>query len=196
MDEAESRHHRLYCVALTMAVGCLVHPPQLRGQTVVELAGGWTEIAQPSTSTAGHFGHGLAIRASVGWALRPGVDFRIDGMEVQFDRTQQFFPPCPAPGCTGPSFETQQSRVEGLTANAIVHLDKGGIVYVIGGAGLYDSRVEGNEVKVGVALGSGMALPIGGRLRAVFEGRWHWLAGSADGPPWLVPVTVGLRVRV
>jgi hypothetical protein len=36
-------------------------------------------------------------------------------------------------------------------------------------------------------------VPVGGRLRVVLEAREHFLFGANNQPPWLVPITIGLR---
>lgn len=75
-------------------------------------------------------------------------------------------------------------------------VDPRGILYVIGGARLYD--VNGVNAPTtawhfGVSAGAGIAVPVAPHLRAFVEARWHGLLGTTSGPSQLVPITVGLR---
>jgi hypothetical protein len=182
------------CVAVLF--GCvLVWPTPAGAQTFVELGGGWNYLA--SAPSGAEYGTGSNVRASIGWQVAPGFRWRIDAFTSQFDvRTtivQPFVQACPSFGCSGPGYGFQSERVNGLTANGLVNLDPRGIVYVIGGAGLYDVQTQATEWHVGVSAGAGIAVPVATHLRAVVEVRWHGLLGTTSGPPWLVPITVGLR---
>jgi hypothetical protein len=81
--------------------------------------------------------------------------------------------------------------------NGLASIDSRGLFYVIGGAGLYDAYGDrGNDkagVQVGVSAGAGIAVPVGVRVRAFVEGRYHAMLGGGAQPPWFVPVTVGIR---
>lgn len=178
------------CIAIGLG-GQLVCAPAASAQTFVEFGGGWNYLAPASTGN--NYVRGFNIRASVGRQFAPNLRWRIDAFRSEFDNTVQYVPPCPPPGCTHLYYEKQSVSVTGLTANGLVNVDPRGIFYVIGGAGLYVADASSSELHLGVAAGAGIAVPLGARLRAVVEGRWHGLLGATDGPPWLVPITVGLR---
>lgn len=182
------------CVAAWLGF-LVVSPAPADAQTFVELGGGWNCLA--SVPSGAHYGTGSNVRASIGWQVAPNFRWRIDAFTSQFDvRTtivQPFVQPCPSFGCSGPGFDFQSERVNGLTANGLVNVDPRGILYVLGGAGLYDVHTQTTEWHVGVSAGAGIAVPVATHLRAVVEARWHGLFGSTSGPPWLVPITIGLR---
>jgi hypothetical protein len=91
--------------------------------------------------------------------------------------------------------------VAALSANWLVDVDPRGILYGIGGAGVYDvdDRSQKSGVSLGVSAGAGIAVPVGGGLRAFVEARYHVLRieqvllGTTARPPWIVPVTFGVR---
>jgi hypothetical protein len=105
--------------------------------------------------------------------------------------------PCPTFGCP-PSAYLQSERVDALTVNGLVSLDRRGIFYLMGGAGHYqltDINVPGGEGHFGISAGAGVAVPLVGQLRAVAEARWHDLFGTrnTNGPTSFIPFTVSLR---
>jgi hypothetical protein len=178
------------CVAI--GLGCLLSfaRPAL-AQTFVEVAGGWNLMA--SAPSGDNYSRGISIRASVGSQIAPTFRWRIDAFTTEFDHNVQFYPPCAFPGCTHPYYNAQSVSVDGLTANGMVNVDPRGVFYVIGGAGLYDLRGPATELHLGASVGAGIAVPVSARLRAVVEARWHGVLGATAGPPWVVPITVGLR---
>jgi len=177
------------CVAA--GIGCLlVCPAPSRAQAFVELGGGWNYVAPVASVTSSH---GSNFRASLGWQVAPNFRWRIDAFTSQFDAKSALSLPCPSDGCA-PSAYIHSEQVNGLTVNGLVDVDPRGILYLIGGAGLYDSQLPTpEEWHVGVSAGAGIAVPVASHLRAVVEARWHGLLGATSGPTWLVPVTVGFR---
>lgn len=173
-------------------LGCLVVcPAPARAQTFVELGGGWNHVAPVPSGVS--YGSGSNLRASIGWQVAPNFRWRIDAFTSQFDVKTSIVQPCPSFGCSGPGYDFQSERVNALTANGLANVDPRGILYVIGGAGLYEVHTQTAEWLFGVSAGAGIAVPVATHLRAVVEARWHGLLGSTSGPPWLVPITVGLR---
>jgi hypothetical protein len=130
---------------------------------------------------------------SIGRELASKFRVRFDAAVTQFDHEMPVFPPCPIGGCTQSFYNTKTNGVIGLTANGLVNLDPRGIVYLIGGAGVYNAYVPSAELHIGVSAGAGIVVPVGARLHAFAEARWHDLFGGTLGPSWLVPITVGLR---
>jgi hypothetical protein len=177
-------------------VGCLiVWPSPIRAQTFVELAGGWNDIG-PAPEYAS-YSHGFNVRGSIGRQITPRFLLRFDGFTSQFDETitTYVYPPC-AQGvvCNAIPYSVVQSqRIAGLAANGLANVDSRGILYVVGGAGLYDTYGGSARWNIGVSAGAGIAVPISGRLHAVVEAKFHDLLGATYGPPWLMPITVGLR---
>lgn len=183
---------RLSTICAPAWFGCLLVCSAPAGaQTFAEVGGGWNYVAHVPASVT--YGSGSTLRASVGWQVAPNFRWRIDAFSSQFDVNTTVTQPCPLTGCSGPGYDFQSERVDGLTANGLVNVDPQGILYVIGGAGLYDVHAPVTEWHFGVSVGAGIALPVGTHARAVVETRWHGLAGFTAGPPWLVPITVGLR---
>lgn len=174
------------------ALGLLVSPPPAGAQSFVELGGGWN---YPGPTTAsGRYANGFHARASVGRALAPGFLVRFDAFAGEVDYQQMVTLPCPTFGC-GRASTDHSVDVAGLTANGIVNVDSRGIFYLIGGVGLYDFDIRGphTDLRPGVSAGAGLAVPVGVRMRAIVEARWHGLIGTAAGPAWIVPITVGFR---
>ena len=85
--------------------------------------------------------------------------------------------------------------MSGLIANGLVNVEPRGILYAIGGAGLYNVRAQTTEWHFGASAGAGIAVPVTAHLRAVVEARWHGVLGNTSGSAWLVPITVGLRYQ-
>lgn len=178
------------CVAV--GLGCLLACPlPARAQTFVEFSGGWNYLGPAPAGD--NYANGYNVRASIGRVVAPNVRVRFDLFTSEFDHNVQFYPPCAYPGCTHAYYNTQSMGVAGLTVNGLVNIDPRGIVYVIGGAGLYDVHGTNHELRAGVSAGAGIAVPVGVRLRAVVEARWHGLTSTTVGPSWLVPITVGFR---
>jgi hypothetical protein len=191
MGLLRSRWSTAFIAAL---LGCVVvWPAPARAQMFVELAGGLNYV--PTLPSGAIYASGSNVRASIGWKVASNFSWRIDAFTSQFDSKDNSPLPCPSFGCP-PSAYINSEHVNGLTASGLVSVDPRGIFYVIGGAGLYDVNNEGltvTERHFGVSAGAGITVPMGSRLRAVVEARWHGLLGNPPGPTWLVPITVGLR---
>ena len=178
-------------MGVAVLLGCLfVCPAPARAQTFVELGGGWNVF--PTVPTGESAFSGSTFRASVGWQASPKFRWRIDATTYHFDSNRGGVTPiypCPSFGCGG----DQSERVNGLSANGLVSLDSRGILYVIGGAGLYSVTFLTTDWRAGVSAGAGIAVPVASRLRVVLEARWNVLLGTTYGPPGLVPITIGFR---
>ena len=186
-----SLRSRWSSVGLAVAFAGSLGTAAASAQTFVQLGGGWTAVA-PVPSTVRYSG-AWNMQASIGWKGSENLLWRVDALASQFDVKTTVFPPCPSFGCSGPGFSYEHESVNALTANALVNVDPRGLLYVIGGAGIYDVTAQKTTWHFGGSVGAGIALPLGERLRAVVEARWHGLVGTSGGPPWLVPITVGLR---
>ena len=172
-------------------LGCLVVSAMpARAQTFVGLSGGWNYVAPVPLSAS--YSRGWNVQASIGWHVTTNFLWRIDALASQFDITAAS-QPCPLIGCSGPGYSFRHEVVNGLVANALVNIDSRGLFYLIGGAGLYDVTTQTKAWHFGGSAGAGVAIPVAAHLRAVVEARWHGLVGSTVGPPWLVPVTIGIR---
>ena len=189
MNLLRSRGSTLCAAAV---LGCLLLcPTRVRAQTFVELGGGWNYVA--SVPDGAPYSNSVNARVSVGWRVTPNFRWRIDAFTNQFNITGLPLP-CVSTGCTGPGYSFTSERVNGLTANGLVNVDPRGILYVIGGAGLYDVHTETTERHFGVSAGAGIALPLASHVGVVAEARWHGLLGPTSGPTWLIPITLGLRI--
>jgi hypothetical protein len=170
-------------------------PRPLSGQTFFELAGGWNNLA-PAPQLK-RYTHGFNARASIGRQLTPRFQLRFDAFTSQFDETTTvyFYPPC-AFGvvCHAmPSYFGQSMGIAALTANGLVDVDSRGMFYLIGGVGFYDTYGALPTLSTGASVGAGISIPIRARLRVFAEARDHFLFGANSQPPWLVPITLGLR---
>ncbi len=101
---------------------------------------------------------------------------------------------------TGPNQSTSAppstgtvNSVIGVIANARVNIDPRGILYLRGGPGVYDAFVPSAELRIGLSVGAGIAVPIGASVHAFAEAGWDELVGSTGGPSRLAPITVGVR---
>lgn len=187
-------HLSRWAAFVSVAIGCVTAwASPAYSQTYFELGGGWTYLTQTGPSSSGTYSHGINGRVSVGQEIAPNLRIRLDVVGIQFNRNVQYFPPCASPGCTRPYYTTQSNDVVGVVANGLVNVDPRGILYLIGGPGLYSASVPSAEWHVGVSAGAGITVPVGARLRAFTEARWHYLFGSTTGPSQLFPITVGLR---
>lgn len=87
-------------------------------------------------------------------------------------------------------------RVINGTANAVANFSRQpDSPYLIGGLGLYNSRLSNfdSENAVGVNLGAGLRFPLGG-LSTFFEARYHAMLGNdRDGTKLqFIPITFGV----
>lgn len=188
--------HPAAFVALGLAC-LLASPGPARAQRFVELGGGWN---YPGPDSSGDRpGRGYNIRASLGYQLAPRVRVRFDVFAAGFAGRirivcppQQDASPCPS----GYSNDYDSVSVAGLSANWLVNVDPRGILYGIGGAGVYDVRGsrKPNDWGIGVSAGLGVSVPIHANLRAFVESRYHLLFGTTAELPWIVPVTAGFRI--
>ncbi len=172
----------------------------LHSQTYVEAGGGFNYTAGglPGRILGSRmYQTGFNLRASVGRTLTPRVGVRLDAftlldMEKRVSVTM-YAPPClpdvvcPAAGV--PRGTLDDGRVTGVAANARVNIDARGVFYVIGGAALFHN----NELHLGVLAGTGIAIPVGDRLRAFAEARWLGPLSSRAMKRSVVPLTLGLR---
>jgi Outer membrane protein beta-barrel domain len=194
-----SRSVRLAAIALGRALGCalicaLICARPVSGQTFVELGGGWSYVAPTPSGQA--YSAGANLRASIGREVTPNFRLRLDALWNQFDDRTQVFAnyPCPSTGCAQTSYTSQQwSTVVGLTGNGVLNVDPRGILYVVGGAGVYDVNGIAGEIHVGVSAGAGITVPVSVHMRAFAEGTWHGLLGNTAGPSRFLPVTFGFR---
>ena len=89
--------------------------------------------------------------------------------------------------------------VASLTAHAVLRLGRSGIAsrfYVIAGAGpVYVMGEEEGSVQLSGSGGLGCTFPVNGRSQLFAELRLEkWLAFDSTNWPWMVPLTVGLRL--
>ena len=70
-----------------------------------------------------------------------------------------------------------------------MNIDPRGILYLVGGAGLFSA----NKLQSGLSAGAGLTVPVGRRLRGFAEARWLGPLGSRAVASWVVPITIGLR---
>jgi hypothetical protein len=87
-------------------------------------------------------------------------------------------------------------RIVDGTANAVVNFSqKSDSPYLIGGLGIYNSKVADfkSENAVGVNLGGGLRFPLGG-LSTFFEARYHAMLGERgrDANLQFIPITFGI----
>jgi hypothetical protein len=79
-------------------------PAPAVGQVFRELAAGWTSVGPLPTASGTTYRNGMSLRAVVGGAIAPRFRLGLSGMAAFFDRNVPGTePPCPAPGCSGPS---------------------------------------------------------------------------------------------
>lgn len=172
----------LLCAALTPA----------RAQTFVEAGAGWNFVAPAPFGD--FYGRGYAVRLSAGRQVAPRVALRLDFSLSDFAHDVRLYPPCVFTGCLQPYYDETQVGITGLSATAVVNLDRRGFFYVMGGAGVFDRYDQPASLFGGVSFGAGLSMPIRARLRAFVEADKHVFAGNVDHPPWIVPLTFGVRI--
>lgn len=191
----------LFACGAVFFVCLCARPKPADAQAFAEFGGGWNHLP-PAPSSQG-YAPGFSIQASIGWQLASRFLLRIDAVAVQFDDTVQVRWPGPPlcvfttvsnpPPC-GYSNVIQTVDVVGATANAILNVDPRGFFYLIGGTGFYSTNDAGPpRISIGVSAGAGITVPIASHLRIFAEARDHILLTNDNRPPWLVPITIGLR---
>lgn len=189
---------RSYWPALCAAVelGCLlVCPLPTYAQSFVEVGGGWSYMAAAPPGQS--YSRSYNFQASIGSQLSQDVLVRFDAFVSHFAETVPYIShlnnPCPIPSCGTTYYNRPTNGVAGLTADALANLDARGILYVLGGAGFYDTYGGTPRLSTGLSVGAGVAVPIAARLRLFAEARSHFLFGANRQLPWLAPITVGFR---
>src|SRR5215467_11493003 len=108
------------------------------GQAVRELAAGWTSVGPFPTTSGTTYRKGMSLRTLIGGAIAPRFRLGVSGMAAFFDRSVPGTePPCPAPGCSGPSYDKQLTMLISAGGNAQLYIDRGGHYFVDAGAGEY-----------------------------------------------------------
>ena len=171
---------RLSAVAVLL-VGSLIAAPEARAQLAFSVAAG-------ASLPMGDAGDGLNMgyNATVGVGIKPPLaplGIRIEGMFNSFDFKE--------------TVATDASqRVLGLLANATL---SGPMmpVYLIGGVGMYNSKVSAGSLSsdaendFGFNIGGGFNLPLTG-FTTFIEVRYHHIPVSG-GSFQFIPITVGLK---
>jgi hypothetical protein len=187
---------RVACATAAL-LACLLSVHAAAAQSFVEFGGGWNY--RQSAPANDSYSAALNGRLSAGGRVSDNLLLRFDLFDAQYDRNDRAvaLPPCPVEGCSSPAVPRLTTSVAGLTVNGIAELDRRGIVYLIGGAGLDEAFGHGttsfSETHLGVSFGAGVAVPIGNRLRAVLETQFHSMLGPTSGTPWFLPITIGVR---
>jgi hypothetical protein len=175
----------------------LASPSAARAQVFYEFGGGWNYFARaPDGDLGDRYTHGFSIRASAGRQLAPAFRLRIDAFVSFFGDT--VFGVVPPPN--QPPVHVLSVRVAGLMANGLLNVDPRGILYLIGGAGLYDAYLGRRHLgdypdtgmQVGISGGAGIAVPVGRGYRVFIEASYHSFSVTTP-PSWMLPITVGLR---
>lgn len=175
-----------------IGLGCLcVFAPSVGAQTFIELGAGLNEVA--SAPTGAISSHGWNLRVSIDQQFSQRFLVRIDASASELNYRVPFAATCPTTGCGGQPYMGGTVDIAGLSANGVLNIDPRGILYAVGGPGLYNVHNRTADLNVGVSAGAGITMPIGARLRAVVEARGQHLFGPTPAPSWLVPITVGLR---
>ncbi len=189
---------------MAMAVLIALASP-LRAQLFVEGGGGWNYVPlHPGTTGNVLRPHGINLRAAIGRAITPRVRVRVEAFTIRFnDQIMVYeYQPCASFDCAPGDHEARyEGKIGGAAATGLVNVDRRGLFYLVGGAGLFfdanavfDFGVPlKSELRLGVVAGAGFTVPIGGRLRGFAEARWNGPFGNRAVAPWIVPVTVGLR---
>jgi hypothetical protein len=178
---------------VALGLACLLAcPVSARAQSFVEIGAGWNYPAP--APRLDKYATGYNIRVSLGGQLGPRGRVRFDALVGWFDDSRQFFPPCPAPGCTSAYYNGGNAYVAGLLANWLRNVDSRGILYGIGGLGLYDvSAGTSTKLAVGASAGAGISVPLGTELSAFAETRFHYLSDTRGELPFITLVTFGVR---
>jgi hypothetical protein len=151
-----------------------------------------------------NYSPGFTLAAFMGRVVSPRFSLRFDASISRPSRREPsnfagiFCIQNPPPGtCCGICpLESRDARVDvaSLTTNVLLALtpvNRGGRVYVIGGAGPYYVQHPA-IVRFGVGAGAGCSLPLGRRARGFLEARYQHLF-AAPQLSWMAPVTVGVQ---
>ncbi len=196
------RYRNSFLVGL---VALIAFASPLPAQIFVEGGGGWNYVPlHPGTTGNVLRPHGINLRVAIGRAITPRVRVRVEAFTIRFnDEILMYaYQPCASFDCPPVQHEARyEGKIGGAAATGLVNVDRRGVLYMVGGAGLFfdanavfDFGVPlKSELRLGVVAGAGLSVPIGGRLRGFAEARWNGPFGNRMVAPWIVPVTVGLR---
>lgn len=162
-----------------------------RAQTFVEVGAGWNFVAPAPFGD--FYRRGYDVRVSAGRHLSPRIGLRLDLSLSEFPHDVQEYPPCAFPGCTHPYYNETQVGVAGVSANVVANVDRSGLLYVLGGAGVFDLYHLPASLFGGLSFGAGISVPVHGRFRAFVEADDHIFFGAGTQPPWIVPLSFGIR---
>ncbi len=178
------------------AVGALVAlawASPAAGQSFAQFGGGPSVL--PSTGASGPYLSGLNFAVSLGWDLDSSSTVRVDGTVALYHTRSTLALPCPSTGCTGgPAYAYDDGALTGLGVHWTWDVAPNGLVYLLAGGGLYANTYRGTEVDIGISGGAGVAAPVAPRTRLFAEARWLELGRRNQSTPWLVPITIGLRI--
>lgn len=178
-----------------LVVGMLLGAPALRAQGAEFSLGGGIGLPLGDFDDAAKLGwHGLAAVSFVpeGWP----VGIQIDGSYQQFSLDDETFP----------GFDGLKNRFIMGTANAVFKFktseESTFRPYLIGGGGVYNSKVTGSddpgdvlpggETKFGINAGAGFDFKAGSAGLFV-EGRFHNVFTEGSNTQF-IPITVGIRL--
>jgi hypothetical protein len=146
-------------------------------------------------------GSGLVLTGGVEHQLSGRFSTRIDGLLVYF--------PAPvgavavagglcARGATCSSSSSDANvAIWAMGASARYNLQgPDGGTYVMGGLGTYfflDDPTYHGALRPGISVGFGSELRVG-QMRIALETGYHRILGIHNGPQWLLPVTLGIRI--
>ena len=178
-----------------LAVGMLLGTPALRAQGAEFSLGGGVGLPLGDFNTAAKLGwHGLAAVSFVpsGWP----VGVQIDGSYQQFSLDDEQFP----------GFSGLKNRLIMGTGNVVFKFKSSEEStfrpYLIGGGGVYNSKVTGSddpddvlpggETKFGINGGAGFDFKAGA-IGLFMEGRFHNVFTSGSNTQF-IPITLGVRL--
>jgi hypothetical protein len=196
--------------ALLIVIALSAAPVFLDAQTSSGFAGG-VSLVGPDGYYPGYgdrfpenYSPGFSLTAFVGRPVSPRLSLRFDGSisRPSLREPSNFVGilcaqnPPPGTCCGICPLESTQARVDvaSLTANVLLALtpvNRGGHLYVIGGAGPYYVS-QPAAIAFGVGAGAGWSLPLGRRARGFLEARYQRLLASPQ-LSWMAPVTVGVQ---
>jgi hypothetical protein len=170
----------LRAAALVLATTIGASAAQAQSLIKLGIAGG---AAMPTSTTAdaAKFGYNGTVALAVKAPLIP-VGLRVDGMFNQLQGKESAL-------VGGPKL-----NVIGVNANVTYSLLPLPLasVYVIGGAGYYQSKVEGFEAETDMGFNGGVGARIGvGRFQPFVEARYHRVNTGEDTKLEFIPITLG-----
>lgn len=162
-------------------------------QVYLEFSGGWNHVPRQSSASGSVLdAHGSNVRGAVGKQVGPRFSLRVEVGAARFNDPVSLvsYSNCATTSCGSSAQASEYSgNVTSTFVTAALSTNTRVEGFLFAGVG----AVTASGTHQGATFGTGLALPLHRRLKAVLDARWIGPLSSRAVAPWIVPVSIGLR---